>query len=81
MKRETVEVIKWDVGDIVDISEISGADTRQYKALNNSKQAMILRERGSSYDVLTSDNHCAHIPPQYLDRLKYIRHVDLWEDE
>ena len=80
MRAETIEVIRWDVGDIVDISMIQGPSARQYKALNNSNKAMILRERGSSYDVLTDDNHCAYIPPQYLDRLRFIKHVDLWED-
>ena len=74
---ETIEHVRYEPGDLVDLSEAKGPSNRAYKALNRCKKGIILRENGSSYDVLTDDYHLSHIPPNQLGKIKYIKHIDL----
>ncbi|MBQ1569663.1 MAG: hypothetical protein IIZ78_00960 [Clostridiales bacterium] len=82
MRVETVEAVIFEPGDIVDISKINFPyESQRFKVLNEANQAMILSKMGQGYRVLTDHMVHGYLFPNCLDKVRYIRHVNLWDEE
>lgn len=82
MKKITVEVNQYEVGDLLDISKLKAV--HQKERLNNATEAIVilcyeLRAGGFSYEVLTNEGKKCRIKAEELGEEKYLGHIDLSE--
>lgn len=81
MKVETITIETFEPGDIIDVSKIKSPDAKGYRELNESKEAMILYQTGSSYKILTDKMRYLTLHENQAKGAKYLRHVDLFTKE
>ena len=81
MIKETITIVRYEPGDIIDLSGVKAPDVRGYRELNESKEAMILYRAGESYKILTDKmKYITLHKTQALD-VKYLRHVGIFDKE
>lgn len=78
MKTETITVIEYEPGDIIDISKNQFPTCKQTRELREANEVMILGSRGKTYRVLTDNMKFSNMNSNYCKNIRYIRHVNLF---
>lgn len=80
MKEVTIKIMAYEVGDIVDVSQVefnNGKKKAKYGLIIETQESKI----DINYWILSDKKTKLRVPQEYNDKLQYAGHVDLMKFE